>query len=100
LALAVPLSRFTPRVGGGSAFSLGCSHILHFMKTPQTDLARRYRLAMIGTTVSGGFLLLLGVGGNVMELPGFHGVLPWALLMTGSSLMAVGFSYHRRMLNL
>jgi len=55
---------------------------------------------MIGTTVSGGFLLLLGVGGNVMELPGFHGFLPWALLMTGSSLMAVGFSYHRRMLNL
>ena len=87
--------------GGVAQLStLGCSHILHFMKTPQTELARRYRLAMIVTTVSGGFLLLLGVGGNVMELPAFHGILPWALSMSGSSLIGVGSTFHRRLLNL
>ena len=55
---------------------------------------------MIVTTVTGGFLLLLGVGGNVMELPGFHGVLPWTLVMSGGSLIGLGSTFHRRMMNL
>jgi hypothetical protein len=70
------------------------------MKTPQTDLLRRYKLAMIVTTVSGGFLLLLGVGGNVMELPGFHGILALTLVVSGGSLIGVGSIFHRRMMSL
>jgi hypothetical protein len=65
------------------------------MKITQTDSARRYKLAMIISTVGGGFLLLLGVGGNVMELPGFHGVLPWALLWVGTAWLAFGYRFHR-----
>ena len=44
LALTVPLSRFTSRVGGGSAFSLGCV-AAPFMSAPdisQTPIVKRF----------------------------------------------------------
>jgi hypothetical protein len=54
---------------------------------------------MIVSTTIGGVLMLLAVGGNAIGFPGFHGILPMTLLSSGSFFMAIGYGFHRRMLN-
>jgi len=56
LALSVPLSRFTPRVGGGSAFFVSCDMKLHspLFGWSNPDQALRVAAGILGKRASGG----------------------------------------------
>jgi hypothetical protein len=59
LALAVPLSRFTPRVGGGSAFFVRHrGHALSFMSYVMDDAAKSERVEDLAATFRADFWLV------------------------------------------
>jgi hypothetical protein len=71
------------------------------MNTSSTDYARRCRFRLIVSTTIGGILVLVAVGGNILDFSWFQGdVIPMTLLSVGVAFLAIGYRYHRICLNL
>ena len=61
MALAVPLSRFTPRVGGGSAFFVRQHYVSQNMDTPN-DITKRCFDTLLAATAADNFEQFISVG--------------------------------------